>query len=51
MADKSNSKSKPVSQEPHSSESGLVSNYSVEVIGLLGLATLIYALIALLFIS
>ncbi len=51
MASKTTTPDNSSTAKPVTSESGLVSNYSIEVIGLLSLATLIYATFALLLIS
>lgn len=51
MAGKTNTENNSAKTKTPTSESGMVSNYSIEVIGLLGLATLIYATFALFFIS
>jgi hypothetical protein len=51
MATKSNLNNKVSEEKSSHSESGMAANYSIEVIGLLGLATLIYATFALFFIS
>lgn len=51
MAPKSKTVENNTDSKSVTSESGLASSYSVEVIGLLGLATLIYATLALFFIS
>ena len=51
MANKQSSNEHNEAPKPTSSESGLAGNYAIEVIGLLGLATLIYATLALFFIS
>ena len=51
MASKTNGENNSTKAQSATSESGLASNYSIEVIGLLGLATLIYATFALFFIS
>ena len=51
MANKSNGENNSTKAQSAASESGLATNYSIEVIGLLGLATLIYATFALFFVS